>query len=219
MEDFSGPMARLFPLDTSVPCDVGANHDVGGGAAATRARPTPEQGKFVTQAQATGSGSWAQSGVMSAPRSANVAHVSTPLQSLTSGPRRILGDERELRPPFEVTGPHSSSSPSSHFSPGERGNPTDSFRIVAERRKEATTRLPHEVRDHPDTDLSARLVHLWNHIIDVGVGREVFVQSSDKLVSGLPEVAPLHGASPTNPRWSTLGGDTQSFSQVLQAPL
>jgi hypothetical protein len=191
-------MACLFPLDTGIPCDVGANHDVGG-AAATRARPTLEQDGFATQAQATGSGSCTQSGVVSAPRSTDAAHVLTPLQSLTSRPRRIPGDERELWPPFEVTGPQSSSSPSSHFSPSERGNPSDSFRIVAERRKEATTRLPHEVRDHPDADLSARLVHLWNHIIEVGVCREVFVQRSDKLVSGLPEVAPLLGASPANP--------------------
>jgi hypothetical protein len=69
-------------------------------------------------------------------------------------------------------------------------------------------RLPHEVRDHPDADLSARLVHLWKNSVEVGVCGEIVVNSP-------PGAAPLGGAAPRNSFWSTLGGDTHSFSQVL----
>jgi hypothetical protein len=134
-------MARLFPLDTGdpcdtgVPCEAGAHHGMGN-AATTGASPTREQGGFATRVQATGLGSCAQSGVVSAPSSADAVHVSTPPQSLTSGPWRIPGDEGVLQPPFEVTGPHSSlsPSPSSHspISSRESRNPSDSFRITAE---------------------------------------------------------------------------------------
>jgi len=120
-------MVSLFPLDTCDPgdegvaCDAGVNHGMRG-AAAMGASLAPEQGGFMTRAQTTESGS---------PISVDAAHILTPLQSLTSRPRRILGDERVLQPPFEVIGPHSSSSPSpsphSPVSPGESGNPNDSF--------------------------------------------------------------------------------------------
>lgn len=161
-------------------------------------------------------------GGVSAPSSADTVHVSTPSQSLTSGPWRILGGKGVLQPPFEVTSPHfsPSSSLSSHspISSGGSGNPSDSSQIATDGRKEARAWLPHEVRDHPDVDLSARLVHLWNHSIEVGVCREIFVPSSNKLSFSSSELVTLHGANPVNQRWSTLGGDTQSFSQVLQAP-
>ena len=36
--------------------------------------------------------------------------------------------------------------------------------------------------------------------------------------SSLLELAPLRGATQVDSRWSTMGGDTGSFVQVLQAP-
>lgn len=101
---------------------------------------------------------------------------------------------------------------------GKSENPSGSYRTTAERHKEVRAQLPHEVCGHLDADLSARLVHLWNHSIEVGVCGEIFVQGSDRSDSRVPKIAPLHGTGPKNPRWLTLGGDTRSFLHVLQAP-
>jgi hypothetical protein len=72
----------------------------------------------------------------------------------------------------------------------------------------AVSELPHEVCDHPDADLSARLVHLWNHSVEVGVCETI-------VVRGSPVSVPLGGSVSVRSYWSTLGGDTRSFSQVL----
>jgi hypothetical protein len=82
---------------------------------------------------------------------------------------------------------------------------------MAAGRVEKRVRLPHEVRDHPDADLSSRLVHLWSDSVEVGVCEAI-------AVKGPPVAIPLCGATPVRLYWSTLGGNTQSFSQVLRAP-
>ena len=65
---------------------------------------------------------------------------------------------------------------------------------------------PHEVSDHPDVDLSARLVHLWSHNVEVGVYGVISVW--DSMVA-----APLGGAALASSYWSTISGDTRSFSK------
>lgn len=42
----------------------------------------------------------------------------------------------------------------------------------------AWIRLPHEVRDHPDADLSARLAHIWSHGSEIGVCGVISVKNS-----------------------------------------
>lgn len=62
-------------------------------------------------------------------------------------------------------------------------------------------RLPHEVRDHPDADVSLRLAHLWSRSEESGTCETVFValrfdsQSflSICLSSTSDSSAPLHG--------------------------
>ena len=114
---------------------------------------------------------------------------------------------------------HPSSSPlRSSYPLAECVNPSDFGRIEVARRQETRARLPHEVRDHPDADLSKRLLHLWNHSLEVGVCGEISVLNPVSQSSRSSELAPLRGANPVIKRWSTLGGDTRSFLQVLQAP-
>jgi hypothetical protein len=93
----------------------------------------------------------------------------------------------------------------------EGGNPSGSSQVATAGHVERKDRLPHEVCDHSDVDLSACLVHLWNHSVEVGVCETIAVRGS--LVS-----APLGGGALMRAYWLTLGGDTHSFSQVLQAP-
>lgn len=86
--------------------------------------------------------------------------------------------------------------------------------------------LLHEVRDHPDANLSLRLTHLWSRSEESGTCGTIFVASrSDPqmflsicLSSTSDSSSPLHGAK-SRVLWSTLGGDTRSFIQVDLAPL
>jgi len=93
----------------------------------------------------------------------------------------------------------------------EGGNPSNFGRIEAAGIQEVRARLPHEVRDHPDADLSKRLLHQWNHSREVGVCGEISVLNPGSQSSRSSELAPLSGANPVIKRWSTLGGDTRSF--------
>ena len=80
---------------------------------------------------------------------------------------------------------------------------------------EKRVRLPHEVCDHPNMDLSARLVHIWAHSVEVGVCSVISVQNSGDLFHSRMESAPHGGVAPVKSTWSTLGGDTRSLSEVL----
>lgn len=76
--------------------------------------------------------------------------------------------------------------------------------------------LPHEVRDHPDADLSSRLEHLWRRSNGLGDCSTILVASQSKSSASTSiSVVPLCGTRD----WSTLGGDTRSFIQVVKAPL
>ena len=207
-------MSRLLPLDTGDPGDSG---DTGafqaGGAVSARGEGVSSAGWFASRTHATGRGACVGSRGELASSPASVVQVSTPLQSLNSGPWQSPGKGKALQ------STHPSSSHLHSACPAvEGGNPSDLGRFEAAGRQEVRARLPHEVRDHPDADLSKRLLHLWNPSREVGVCGEIFVPNPGLQSSSLSELAPLSGANPVIKRWSTLGGDTRSFSQVLQAP-
>jgi hypothetical protein len=178
-----------------LPCsgDTGdLSHGDGGGAVSGAATPR-ERERSAPRTQATGAGACAWVEVGPILLFEDATQGSTPLQSLTSRPWRSPGGGGAAQSPFEVSDPLSSPSPilSSHspVSSGVGGNPSDSLRITAKGRTEFKARLPR--RDHPDTDLGARLVHIKKHSIDVGVYREVKVRWSEKSALNLPVVAPL----------------------------
>jgi hypothetical protein len=61
-------------------------------------------------------------------------------------------------------------------------------------------RLPHEVRDHPDADLSSRLEHLWRRSEEIGICAVVLVNSKAKsLSSSVSLTTPLRGVAPAIP--------------------
>lgn len=120
--------------------------------------------------QATVVGSSALTGGELVPPSADAVLNATPSQSLSSGPWRDPGDKVVIQ--------RNESTATSHISPvrrppdaaaGEGGNPSGSFPATVGGGAERQTLLPHVVRDHPDADLSARLVHLWCHSSEFGV--------------------------------------------------
>lgn len=76
--------------------------------------------------------------------------------------------------------------------------------------EEKKIRLLHEVRNHLEADLSARLVHLWRHSSVVGVCDVVPVRGLGDS-SYYMGSAPLCGAAPRSLGWLSLGGDTRSF--------
>ena len=67
-----------------------------------------------------------------------------------------------------------------------------------------------------DPDLTERLKHLWKRSEGVGFCEEVRVSVSWSAQSeSLPQAVPLRGSACGN--WSTLGGDSRSFAQVLKS--
>jgi hypothetical protein len=121
--------------------------------------------------------------------------------------------------------PTSRSLPSNPFSP-VASNPSNpslpessrSGELQLVQRAEDVRWLPHEVRDHPDADLSSRLEHLWRRSEEIGICAVVLVDLKAKFLSSSANLTtPLRGVASTIP-WSTLRGDTRSFSQVVQAP-
>ena len=126
-------MSRLLPLDTGDPGDTGDKGAFQGvGAVSARGEGASREGWFASRTHATGRGACVRSGGDLASSPVGVVLVSTPLQSLTSGPWRSLGKGKAL----QVTSAHPSSHLRSACPAVEGGNPSDFGRIEAVRRQE-----------------------------------------------------------------------------------
>jgi hypothetical protein len=114
-------------------------------------------------------------------------------------------------PPSSPRAPISSASPSNPSFPES----SRSGELLQAQGGEDVRCLPHEVRDHPKANLSSRLEHLWRHSGESRVCLTVCVASKSNLLHPSSDsVVPLRGMQ-SRIRWSTLGSDTCSFSQVV----
>jgi hypothetical protein len=106
---------------------------------------------------------------LGAPWPVDTVHSANPSQPLSSGPWRhpYIDANPQCVGASVLPGSSPIHFPSSSLEGG--GNPSGSCRTTAGERAGARIHLPHEVHDHPDADLSARLAHIWSHSSDIGV--------------------------------------------------
>ena len=106
--------------------------------------------------------------------------------------------------------PNSTAGAAPNPSGGSRGNP---LRSTEEAQVSSIPEDPlQSLREDLDLDLVERLEHLWRRSCTVGACEAVQVPASEIRSNG---PVPLCGSGSN--QWSTLGGDTRSFVQVVQS--